>query len=57
MRLQSQSAAVPVDLTTELAQVATNEELGADVFRVDVPADARPLSLDELRAAGPLRGN
>lgn len=57
VRLQSQSAAVPVDLTTEISQVATNDELGPEVFRIDVPPDAQPLSLDELRASGPLRSN
>jgi hypothetical protein len=42
------------DLTIRLAQVDINDPLGAEVFRVDVPPDATPLTLDELRQAGPL---
>jgi hypothetical protein len=44
----------PTDLTVRLSQVDTNETLGPEVFRVDVPSDASPLTLDELRRAGPL---
>jgi hypothetical protein len=55
VRLQSTAADLAVDLTTEIAQVATNEDLSPEAFRVEAPADARPLSLDELRQSGPLR--
>lgn len=56
VRLQSLSPAVPVDVTTTVGQVATNEPIVQEAFEVDVPPDAQPLSLDELRAAGPLQG-
>ena len=42
------------DLTIRLSQVDINEPLGAEVFRVDVAADATPLTLEQLREAGPL---
>jgi hypothetical protein len=42
------------DLTVKLSQVEGNEPLGPEVFQVDVPSDAKPLTLDELRQAGPL---
>jgi hypothetical protein len=41
------------DLTLSLSQVETNVPLGAEVFRVDVPATARPIALDELKRARP----
>jgi outer membrane lipoprotein-sorting protein len=46
---------VRVDLTAALAQVETNTGIDAAAFTVTVPADAAPLSLDALRASGPLR--
>ena len=42
------------DLTIRLSQVDINEPLGAEVFLVDVPADASPMTLEQLREAGPL---
>jgi hypothetical protein len=42
------------DLTVRLSQVDVNEPLGPEVFEVAIPPDARPLTLDELRQAGPL---
>jgi hypothetical protein len=42
------------DLTIRLSQVDVNEPLGDEVFQVDVPSDARPMTLEELRQAGPL---
>lgn len=44
----------PTDLTVKLSDVELNVPLEAEVFRVDVPPDADPLTLDELRRAGPL---
>jgi outer membrane biogenesis lipoprotein LolB len=41
-------------LTLSLSQVEVNVPLGDEVFRVKVPADADPLTLQELRQAGPL---
>jgi hypothetical protein len=42
------------DLRVGLSQVDLNTALGAEVFQVKVPAGARPMTLDELRLAGPL---
>ena len=41
------------DLTLALSQVETNVPLGAEVFRVEVPRGAQPITLDELRHARP----
>jgi len=54
VRLQSQQPAV--DLTATVSQVETNIDIDAAAFTVDVPSGAATLSLDELREAGPLRG-
>ena len=56
MRITSVAAAdagASFDLTLALSQVETNVPLGADVFRVDIPRAARPITLDELRHARP----
>lgn len=42
-----------VDLTLALSQVETNLTLGPDVFRVEIPRTAQPITLDELRHARP----
>jgi hypothetical protein len=42
-------------LTTGISQLEANVDLDAAAFRVDVPPDAKPLTLDELRQSGPLR--
>ncbi len=42
------------DLTLRLSQVAINTTLGPEVFDVAEPPGAEPLTLDELRRAGPL---
>jgi hypothetical protein len=41
------------DLTLKLSQVAVNETLGADVFRVVIPPSVDPITLDELKRARP----
>lgn len=41
------------DLTLKLSQVAVNERLGPDVFRVYVPASAARITIDDLRHARP----
>jgi hypothetical protein len=41
------------DLRLTLSQVEINASLGADVFRVQVPPNAVPITLDELRHARP----
>ncbi len=55
VHLMSNASKVPVDLTTGLSDVEANVDLDAAAFRVSVPPDARPLTLDELRESGPLR--
>lgn len=51
IRLRSDPRA---DLTLDLAQVELNVPLEPAAFKLDVPADARPLTLEELRKNGPL---
>ena len=41
-------------LTVRLSDVDINIPLAAEVFHADIPPDAAPLTLDELRNAGPL---
>lgn len=55
VRLTADSQKVPVDLTTGLSQLEANIDIDAAAFRVDVPPDATPLTLDEVRESGPLR--
>ncbi len=50
IRLRSDPRA---DLTLDLSQLDLNVPLEPAAFKVDVPADARPLTLDELRKNGP----
>ena len=49
-----QAPAVPVDLTLTLSDLSTNVTLNASAFEVDVPRDAAPMTLAELRDSGPL---
>jgi hypothetical protein len=51
IRLRSDPRA---DLTLDLAQLELNVPLEPAAFKVDVPADARSLTLEELRKNGPL---
>ncbi|MCU1382208.1 MAG: hypothetical protein JWL71_905 [Acidobacteria bacterium] len=46
-------AAAAFDLTLALSQVEANVPLGAEVFRVDIPRGAEPITLEELRRARP----
>ena len=55
LRSGSQSA-LRIDLTAAVSQVQANIDLGAEAFTVAVPPTARALSMDDLRAAGPLHG-
>ena len=50
------SGASPADITARISEVGINISLEAAVFRIDVPPTAEPLTLDELRRAGPLGG-
>ena len=54
VRLQSDQAAVMVDLTVGLSQIETNKDLEDAAFTVNVPGDADPITVDELRESGPL---
>ena len=53
VRLQTSHGA-GTDLTLRLSQVEVNGLLQPEVFQVEIPADATPVTLDELRRAGPL---
>lgn len=55
VRLQSDAAALDVELAATISQLEANIDLEPSVFTVDVPRDALPLTLEELREAGPLR--
>ena len=44
-----------LDVRLAVSQRETNPALADAAFAVDVPADATPISLDELRQSGPLR--
>jgi outer membrane biogenesis lipoprotein LolB len=55
VRLVSESKTIQVDMTATLAQLEANVDLPAAAFRVDVPSDAKPMTLEELRESGPLR--
>lgn len=46
--------AASMDLTIRLSQVDINTSLDPEAFEIAVPADATPMTLDELRRAGPL---
>jgi outer membrane biogenesis lipoprotein LolB len=56
VRLQSDRPGAQVDLTAGLSQVESNTDVDPAAFTVSVPPGAESLTLDELRAAGPLRG-
>jgi hypothetical protein len=43
-----------VDVTATLTQIETNAGIRPEAFSIDVPPGARPLSIVELRDAGPL---
>jgi hypothetical protein len=42
------------DIRLGISQLEVNSTIGRDAFDVNVPPDAEPLTLDELRRAGPL---
>jgi len=54
IRLRSAADPVTVEMTATLAQIEVNTDLKPETFVVDVPTGTAPLSLDELREAGPL---
>lgn len=53
LRLQS-SGPSPADLLVRLSDVQINVPLDPEVFAVEVPRTAEPLTIEELRRAGPL---
>jgi hypothetical protein len=53
VRLQA-AGPTRADLTVRLSDVSINVPLGTEVFEVVVPPSAAPLTLGELRRAGPL---
>ena len=55
VRLISESTAIQVDLTATLSEVEANINLGDEAFRINIPPDTQPMTLDELRQSGPLR--
>jgi len=56
VRLRSTAPADQVDLTAGVSQVEANIELAPAAFAVDIPERALPLTLDEVRRGGPIRG-
>jgi hypothetical protein len=54
VRLRSSDPSVAVELTANLSQVETNIPIVPAAFTVEVPLDARSLTLAELRQSGPL---
>jgi hypothetical protein len=57
VRTTPQAGAAAADLTIRLSQIEINTPLERAVFDVDVPPDAVPITLEELRRAGPLGGS
>lgn len=45
---------VPIDLRLAISQIFVNSELSDKAFTIDVPADFTRMTLEELRAIGPL---
>jgi hypothetical protein len=54
LRTSSGSPQDATDLMIRLSQVDINQTLGDEAFQVEIPADAKPLTLEELRRSGPL---
>ncbi|HSK08193.1 MAG TPA: hypothetical protein VK911_01355 [Vicinamibacterales bacterium] len=54
LELEGDGAQPPVQLRLQVAQVDINVALGSEAFAVNMPPDAIPITLDELRQAGPL---
>jgi hypothetical protein len=55
VRLVSLSPDVPVNISAALAEIETNVEIDPAAFAVQEQKNLEPLTLDELRRAGPLR--
>jgi outer membrane biogenesis lipoprotein LolB len=53
--LRSMAAGVDVELTAAVSELEANTPLDAAAFAIEVPPSTKPLTLAELRDAGPLR--
>ena len=56
IRTEPGGGAGDTDIVLRLSQIETDVTLGPEAFTVDVPADAQPIGIDELRQNGPLGG-
>jgi hypothetical protein len=56
VRLRATGTDAATDLTLQLSQVDINVPLEDKVFDVEIPDDAAPITLDELRRSGTLGG-
>ena len=56
VRLRSDAQTGDVDVSATMSQLETNVDLDASAFMVNVPPGTTEITLDELRNAGPLRG-
>jgi hypothetical protein len=56
VRLRASDPAIGVELSAGVSQLEANMTLDSAAFTVNVPDDTLPVTLDELRDAGPLRG-
>ena len=45
------------DLQLALSQVEVNPSLADEVFLIQIPASATPITIDELKTSGPLGAN
>ncbi len=54
LTIRARASGVPAELRLRVSQLEIDPDLGDPVFAIDVPAGAAPLTLGELRAAGPL---
>lgn len=57
LRTAAAPGVAPADLVLRLSQVEINVPLPDAVFDAQIPRDAAPLTLEELRRAGPLGGS
>lgn len=54
LMLRTTSGTAVADITLRVSQLEINTPIDPKAFELDVPADADPLTLEELRRAGPL---
>jgi hypothetical protein len=53
-RRRATDTALLADIRLRVSQLEINVPVEAKAFELDVPADAEPLSIEELRRSGPL---